>query len=44
VFARGVPQIFGLPVESEPAADVIEFLWASRALFDEPDEQETATA
>jgi hypothetical protein len=42
VFARGAPEIFGLSVEAGQAVDVIEFLWASLALFDEPDQPDAA--
>jgi segregation and condensation protein A len=34
-FARGQPEIFGISVEARQAVDVIEFLWASLALFDD---------
>jgi len=40
VFARGRPEIFGVSVEAGSAIDVVEFLWASLALFDD----ETAAA
>ena len=40
VFARGQPEIFGVSVEAGQAVDVVEFLWASLALFDD----ETAAA
>ena len=43
VFSRGAPEVFGLSVEAGAAVDVIEFLWASLALFDEPDQPDTAT-
>jgi segregation and condensation protein A len=44
VFARGRPEIFGHTVEAGQAIDVIEFLWASPALFDDdPSEPDTAT-
>jgi segregation and condensation protein A len=33
VFARGRPEIFGHAVEAGQAIDVVEFLWASLALF-----------
>jgi segregation and condensation protein A len=33
VFARGTPEVFGVSVEPTPDLDVIEFLWASLALF-----------
>jgi segregation and condensation protein A len=42
-FARGQPEIFGIAVEAGPAVDVIEFLWASLALFDDAPAPETAT-
>jgi segregation and condensation protein A len=35
VFARGQPEVFGVSVEGAHAVDVIEFLWASLALFDD---------
>jgi segregation and condensation protein A len=35
VFARGQPEIFGVSVETAEVVDVIEFLWASLALFDD---------
>ncbi len=35
VFARGRPELFGVSVDAGPAIDIIEFLWASMALFDE---------
>jgi segregation and condensation protein A len=35
VFARGAPEIFGVSVETNQAIDVVEFLWASLALFDD---------
>ena len=35
VFARGRPEMFGVSVEAGPAIDVVEFLWASLALFDD---------
>jgi segregation and condensation protein A len=34
VFARGQPEVFGVSVDAEQSVDVIEFLWASLALFD----------
>jgi segregation and condensation protein A len=37
VFARGQPEIFGVAVDATEAVDVIEFLWASLALFNDPD-------
>jgi segregation and condensation protein A len=42
VFARGQPEVFGVSVEAGQAVDVIEFLWASLALFDEAAGPETA--
>jgi segregation and condensation protein A len=35
VFVRGQPEVFGVSVEAAQAIDVIEFLWASLALFDD---------
>lgn len=35
VFTRGQPDIVGPSVETAPAVDVVEFLWASLALFDD---------
>ncbi|MEA2741468.1 MAG: segregation and condensation protein, partial [Acetobacteraceae bacterium] len=35
VFARGAPEIFGNTVDAGQAVDVVEFLWASLALFDD---------
>ena len=35
VFGRGQPEIFGVSVEAGQAVDVVEFLWASLALFDD---------
>ena len=35
VFARGRPEVFGVSVEAGQAIDVVEFLWASLALFDD---------
>jgi segregation and condensation protein A len=35
VFARGRPEILGVSVEAEQAIGMIEFLWASLALFDD---------
>ncbi len=34
VFRRGHPEVFGVSVEPAPDLDIIEFLWASLALFD----------
>jgi segregation and condensation protein A len=35
VFARGRPELFGVSVDAGPAIDVVEFLWASMAQFDD---------
>ena len=35
VFARGRPEMFGVSVDAGPAIDLIEFLWASLARFDD---------
>ncbi len=35
VFARGRPEALGVSVETMPVIDVVEFLWASLALFDD---------
>jgi segregation and condensation protein A len=43
VFARGRPEVFGVSVEAAQAIDVIEFLWASMALFDDTPAPDTAT-
>ena len=43
VFARGQPELFGVSIEAGPAIDVIEFLWASLALFDDEPQADTAT-
>jgi segregation and condensation protein A len=42
VFARGRPEVFGVSVETAHAVDVIEFLWASLALFDDAAVPDTA--
>jgi segregation and condensation protein A len=42
-FARGRPEIFGVAAEAGQAIDVVEFLWASMALFDDADAPETET-
>jgi segregation and condensation protein A len=43
VFARGRPEIFSAAsADAAPAIDVIEFLWASLALFDDDPAPETA--
>ena len=44
VFARGRPEVFGVSVDSGQAADVIAFLWASLALFDDTPAPDTAAA
>ena len=44
VFGRGQPEMFGAAVDAGPALDVVEFLWASLALFDDADKRaETAS-
>jgi segregation and condensation protein A len=43
VFARGQPEVFGVSVEAGQAIDVVEFLWASLALFDDDTAADTAT-
>ena len=43
VFARGQPEVLGLSIEGAPALDVVEFLWASLALFDDGAAADTAT-
>ena len=43
VFARGQPELLGTAFESAHQADVIEFLWASLALFDDDPGPETAS-
>jgi segregation and condensation protein A len=35
VFPRGQPEVFGVSIEPTPDLDIIEFLWASLALFDD---------
>jgi segregation and condensation protein A len=35
VFARGRPELFGVAAEAGQAIDVVEFLWAGMALFDD---------
>jgi segregation and condensation protein A len=35
VFGRGQPELFGVSVEAGQAIDLVEFLWASLALFDD---------
>jgi chromatin segregation and condensation protein Rec8/ScpA/Scc1 (kleisin family) len=43
MFARGQPEVFGVSIETAHAPDVIEFLWASMALFDDTPAPDTAT-
>ena len=43
VFARGQPEMLGVAVEPRREVDVVEFLWASMALFETADGAETAT-
>ena len=43
VFARGRPEVFGVSVETAPVLDMMEFLWASLALFDDEPAPDTAT-
>jgi segregation and condensation protein A len=44
VFARGRPEVLGVSVDTGQAIDVIEFLWASLARFDDdPAAPDTAT-
>jgi segregation and condensation protein A len=42
VFARGRPEVFGVSVETAEVVDVVEFLWASLALFDDEPTADTA--
>jgi len=42
VFARGRPEMLGVSAAAGPALDVVEFLWASLALFDEAPTANTA--
>src|SRR5271165_6909472 len=42
VLARGRPEVFGVSVEAGQAIDVVEFLWASMALFDDDAAPDTA--
>jgi segregation and condensation protein A len=39
VFARGQPEAFAAGIGAEPDVDVVGFLWASLALFDEVDDE-----
>ena len=43
VFARGAPEMAGVAVEAGQAIDIVEFLWASMALFDEAEAPDTTT-
>jgi segregation and condensation protein A len=43
VFARGRPEVFGASADTETAPDVVAFLWASLALFDDTTDPEPAT-
>ncbi len=43
MFARGQPEVFGVSVDAAPAIDMIEFLWASLAQFDDDDPCDTTT-
>ena len=43
VFARGQPELLGTAIEVQHAVDVIEFLWASMALFDDGAEDPDTT-
>ena len=43
VFARGAPEMRGMSVEASQAIDVVEFLWASMALFDAAGTADTTT-
>ena len=40
-FVRGRPEHFGVSTEAGQAIDVVEFLWAAMALFDEPEAPES---
>jgi segregation and condensation protein A len=44
VFARGRPEIAGVSVDAAQALDIVEFLWASLALFDDAGVPETTAA
>ena len=44
VFGCGQPAALGIAIEAEPTLDVIEFLWASLALFDDMPNADTRTA
>ncbi|MEJ1976605.1 MAG: segregation/condensation protein A [Acetobacteraceae bacterium] len=43
VFARGRPEFIGTTIGSEPEIDVVAFLWASLALFDDDEAPDTTT-
>jgi segregation and condensation protein A len=43
VFARGRPEMFGVSIEVSKALDVVAFLWASLALFDDDPVADTTT-
>lgn len=40
-FVRGRPEYFGVSADAGQAIDVVEFLWAAMALFDEPEAPDT---
>ena len=42
VFARGRPEVFGASIDSETAPDIVAFLWASLALFDDTTDPQPA--
>jgi segregation and condensation protein A len=44
VFARGQPEVFGVSVDAVQAIDMVEFLWASLALFDDDNNQPDAAS
>ncbi len=44
VFARGQPELVGTAREPAPQADIVEFLWASLALFDDAPPPDPAAA
>jgi segregation and condensation protein A len=41
-FVRGRPELFGVSVDAGPAIDVVEFLWAGMALFDDTEVPDAA--
>ena len=43
VFVRGAPERVGVSVDASQAIDVVEFLWASMALFDVAEAPDTTT-